>query len=59
VGRPAELLALVHYLLGFHPTSSLVIVALAGSTVRNVARLDLPATANQTPPPPCTGWQPR
>jgi hypothetical protein len=48
VGSPAELVALVPYLLGFHPTSSLVIVTLTGSTVLNVARLDLPATADQT-----------
>ncbi|MEV4199379.1 DUF4192 domain-containing protein [Micromonospora globbae] len=44
VGGPAELLALLPYLLGFHPTSSLVVVALAGSNLLNVARLDLPAT---------------
>jgi hypothetical protein len=42
VSKPAELLALVPYLIGFHPVSSLVAVALAGSTIVVTARMDLP-----------------
>jgi Domain of unknown function (DUF4192) len=46
---PSELLALVPYLIGYHPTSSLVCVALTDSRVLNLARLDLPTTADQLP----------
>jgi hypothetical protein len=49
VDSPAELLACVPYLLGYHPTDSLATVALHGRAVLNVARLDLPATADQLP----------
>lgn len=45
---PAELLALVPYLIGYHPTSSLVMVALADQRVIVVARLDLPTTDDET-----------
>jgi Domain of unknown function (DUF4192) len=49
VDSPAELLACVPYLLGYHPTASLATVALHGRSVLNVARLDLPATEDQLP----------
>lgn len=49
VDSPAELLACVPYLLGYHPTASLATVALHGRSVLTVARLDLPATADQLP----------
>jgi hypothetical protein len=39
---PAEMLALVPYLLGYHPTSSLVALVLTGSRLRYARRLDLP-----------------
>ncbi len=45
VSHPTDLLALVPYLLGFHPESSLVVLALNGSRVLLTARLDLPAPA--------------
>ncbi|GAA0908698.1 DUF4192 domain-containing protein [Virgisporangium aurantiacum] len=45
---PAELLALVPYVIGYHPTSSLVVVALADQRVLVVARLDLPTTDEET-----------
>jgi hypothetical protein len=47
IDSPAELLAMVPYLLGFHPRSSLVVVTMADTTVLNAARLDLPTTAEQ------------
>ncbi len=42
VTNPTDLLALVPYLLGYHPTSSLIVLALNGRTVLLTARLDLP-----------------
>ena len=42
VSNPAELLALVPYLIGFEPASSLVVLALAGSKIVVTARMDLP-----------------
>ncbi len=41
-GSPAELLAVIPYLLGFHPRDSLVIVALLGPRVVFTVRADLP-----------------
>lgn len=43
VSTPADLLALVPYLLGFHPTDSLIVVALSGRRLVFIARSDLPA----------------
>jgi hypothetical protein len=45
VRSPADLLAAVPYLLGFHPTDSLVTVALRDKKVIFAARGDLPAQA--------------
>ncbi|QKW16875.1 DUF4192 domain-containing protein [Verrucosispora sp. NA02020] len=42
VRSPADLIAAVPYLLGFHPTDSVVVVALAGSRIVFAARADLP-----------------
>jgi hypothetical protein len=39
---PADMVAATPYLLGFHPESSLVMVALGGRRVRFAARCDLP-----------------
>lgn len=41
ISGPAELLQAIPYLLGFHPTRSLVLVGLAQSTLVVTARLDL------------------
>ncbi|MEV6691356.1 DUF4192 domain-containing protein [Micromonospora sp. NPDC051196] len=46
VRSPADLIAAVPYLLGFHPTDSVVVVALAASRVVFVARGDLPGDAD-------------
>src|SRR4051812_17371415 len=50
LSTPADLLALVPYLLGFHPASSIVVVSVAGSTVVRVARAALAPTADEVPP---------
>lgn len=42
---PADLLAAIPYLLGFHPADSLVVVGVRGSQVVFTMRLDLPDTA--------------
>ncbi|HEX5596135.1 MAG TPA: DUF4192 domain-containing protein [Micromonosporaceae bacterium] len=44
----ADLIAAVPYLLGFHPTQSIVVVALRGKRLVFAARVDLP-TADATP----------
>ena len=49
VSNPTDLLALVPYLLGFHPTSSLVAIALDGSRMLLTARLDLPTLTEDLP----------
>lgn len=49
VNSPAELLALVPYLLGFQPSSSLVVLALAGSRMLTAARIDLPTCTAAMP----------
>ncbi|HET6483466.1 MAG TPA: DUF4192 family protein, partial [Actinoplanes sp.] len=38
----ADLIAATPYLLGFHPTDSIVVIGLVGRTVSFVARHDLP-----------------
>ncbi|MEV0810945.1 DUF4192 domain-containing protein [Micromonospora sp. NPDC050200] len=48
IASPADLLTAVPYLLGFHPTDSLVIVGLAGTRVAVASRTDLPAPADIT-----------
>ncbi|MFI7574403.1 DUF4192 domain-containing protein [Micromonospora sp. NPDC049497] len=50
VRSPADLVAAVPYLLGFHPTDSLVVVAMRGRRVTFAARLDLPAPADPVTP---------
>lgn len=52
VHSPADLIAAVPYLLGFHPADSLVVVALRGTAVAFAARYDLPGNAE---PPPDAG----
>ncbi|GGM30109.1 hypothetical protein GCM10011608_13420 [Micromonospora sonchi] len=46
VRSPADLIAAVPYLLGFHPADSLVVVALSGSRIVFAARGDLPGDAD-------------
>ncbi len=43
---PADLLAILPYLLGFHPTDSLVAVGFAGPTLIFLTRIDLPEPAS-------------
>ena len=43
---PNELLAVIPYLLGFHPTRSLVLVCLSNSRIGLTQRLDLPEDAH-------------
>ncbi|MBM0238016.1 DUF4192 domain-containing protein [Micromonospora sp. ATA32] len=51
VRSPADLLAAVPYLLGFHPTESVAVVALRGRRIIFAARADLPdAGADPAPP---------
>ncbi len=45
VGDPADLLALVPYLLGFHPQQSVVAVLIRSGQVMLTARIDLPPAA--------------
>lgn len=47
---PGDLVAATPYLLGFHPTDSVVVAAFRGSRVVFAARSDLPGP--DTPPPP-------
>jgi hypothetical protein len=42
VNTPAELIAAVPYLIGFHPTDSAAVVAMRGSRIVFAARYDLP-----------------
>jgi hypothetical protein len=46
---PDELVALVPYLLGFHPATSLVAIAFHGTRVLFARRVDLPATPDELP----------
>lgn len=45
---PADILAIVPYLLGFHPDNDLVVVSFAGTRLNVTARMDLP-DADATP----------
>jgi hypothetical protein len=49
LSSPTELLAAVPYLLGFHPTSSLVVLLMDGRRVVLTARLDLPTSVEDVP----------
>jgi hypothetical protein len=49
VSNPAELLALVPYLIGFQPASSLVVIALAAGKIVVTARMDLPTDPDTVP----------
>jgi hypothetical protein len=51
VRSTADLIAAVPYLLGFHPTDSVVVVALRGSKIVFVARGDLPDRGAPGPTP--------
>ncbi|SCL22481.1 protein of unknown function [Micromonospora nigra] len=51
VRSPADLIAAVPYLLGFHPADSVVVVALSGPRITFVARADLPRAADDPSPP--------
>ncbi|WP_157756990.1 DUF4192 domain-containing protein [Plantactinospora sp. KBS50] len=58
VRSPADLIAAVPFLLGFHPSESLVVVALRGSRVAFAARVDLPPAPGRSDPvggPPAAG----
>ncbi|WP_341718199.1 DUF4192 domain-containing protein [Micromonospora sp. FIMYZ51] len=46
VRSPADLIAAVPYLLGFHPAESIVVVAMSGSRIVFAARSDLPGDAD-------------
>ena len=46
VRSPADLVAAVPYLLGFHPVDSVVVVAMRGRRITFAARLDLPDPAD-------------
>ncbi|WP_229399128.1 DUF4192 domain-containing protein [Micromonospora okii] len=46
VRSPADLIAAVPYLLGFHPADSVVVVALRGRRIVFAARADLPGTGD-------------
>ncbi|MEV7228470.1 DUF4192 domain-containing protein [Polymorphospora sp. NPDC051019] len=49
VRSPADLLAAVPYLIGFHPADSVVVVALRGSKIVFAARGDLPTPGASAP----------
>jgi hypothetical protein len=49
VSNPAELLALVPYLIGFQPASSLVVLAVAGGKIVVTARMNLPTGPDTVP----------
>ncbi|MFC0004239.1 DUF4192 domain-containing protein [Micromonospora siamensis] len=51
VRSPADLIAAVPYLLGFHPTDSVVVVALHGRRIIFAARADLPGRGADPGPP--------
>lgn len=42
IGQPADLLAVIPFLLGFHPTESLVVALVRSGRILVTARLDLP-----------------
>ncbi|MFG1778917.1 DUF4192 domain-containing protein [Micromonospora sp. NPDC049051] len=50
VRSPADLIAAVPYLLGFHPTRSVVVVAMRGRRITFAARADLPDLADPRDP---------
>ncbi|MEV2237826.1 DUF4192 domain-containing protein [Micromonospora sp. NPDC049891] len=50
VRSPADLIAAVPYLLGFHPADSIVVVALSGKRIVFAARGDLPGDADPYEP---------
>ncbi|MGA8113221.1 MAG: DUF4192 domain-containing protein [Actinocatenispora sp.] len=50
IGNPGDLLAMIPYLLGFHPTDSMVAVGMRDHSVVFTLRLDLPAPAGHEPP---------
>jgi Domain of unknown function (DUF4192) len=45
VRRPDELLAIIPYMIGFHPDESIVVVLVSSGQVRVMARMDLPPEA--------------
>ncbi|WP_158088873.1 DUF4192 domain-containing protein [Thermoactinospora rubra] len=49
VSSAADLIAIVPYLLGYHPAQSLVAIACDGHLVTCVTRFDLPERSDQTP----------
>ncbi|MEV4540075.1 DUF4192 domain-containing protein [Micromonospora echinaurantiaca] len=51
VRSPADLIAAVPYLLGFHPADSVVVVAMRGRRITFAARADLPEPASEADPP--------
>ncbi|MCM0677556.1 DUF4192 domain-containing protein, partial [Micromonospora phytophila] len=50
VRSPADLIAAVPYLLGFHPADSVVVVAMRGRRITFAARADLPDLADPVDP---------
>lgn len=51
---PTDLVAVVPYLLGFHPSDSLVMVGLSGGTIALSARVDLPPPGESVDTVPLT-----
>jgi hypothetical protein len=49
IRTPDDLLAVVPYALGFHPTDSLVVLAIGGQRLTFIARLDLPDSDDASP----------
>src|SRR5262249_16458464 len=49
ITSPAEFLALVPYLMGFQPSSSLLVIGIADSQVVMTARMDLPTSPTDLP----------
>jgi hypothetical protein len=50
LGQPSDLLAMIPFMLGFHPSESLVVVAMRDTTVAFGARDDLPPAGWEPPP---------
>jgi hypothetical protein len=49
LGRPADILAMIPFVLGFHPSESLVVVAMKEKDVSFAARDDLPPSDGEAP----------
>src|SRR5688572_9530369 len=50
IGAPSDIVALIPFMLGFHPSESLVVVAMKEKDVSFAARDDLPPSGGEPPP---------